>query len=641
MSLRSLRKQLARLKRGGPGKAGAAGGTRWTRGIAGRFVPLLGVCVQGIVGLYVVYLVAVNGAMASGLAERAANQNPDKFLFQFSSAYSLWPGSVHAKHFLFRGQDSVVQWRIELDDATAHFELRELFAKRVHMTTGQADGASVRIRTKIDVKNAGSARAKMLPPISGFSDPPILGPSVPDPPDDAYPYFTFDIENGAGEHVREVWFDTFHLTDATLDVKGGFYLKPNRRVVVMPGTLHLKDATLQEGETVVAQHVHGTIDIHVEPFDPRKPTGREILAYVDAKAYVGGTLDSLRFLNLHLIGEPIGFAGGGGPFLLAVDVLHGTFQPDSRVKARFENWQVFSAPHRVSGTTTADASVGPAREAVGSFESYDVSLHRGLLEVVHIPVLGVLARTKSVDVSQPIADWALSVEAPSGKVPDVAVVNMYANKPLFVGGTAAFSIHLDATDRQARARGRATFDQTTLVLADRQFLAAGSLAFMMTKLDLHTGHGDLTGTGIEVHDLVYGKGKGEATWWAQATVGPGDFSLKLGTVNLTLSGKARDAKPVWSLLKVPGWIADLLGGNALTLAGNVRVGPGLFEIPHVRSVGEDFDVQARYRARGPSKKGTAFLRRGPITAGVEIDGDNVSVRPLASEAWFRGADAKL
>jgi hypothetical protein len=629
MRSRFLRKPLARWKK-----------QRHARAI-GRGLPVLvALVLQALVVLYGAYVVGVNGALYTGLAERIANQSPDKFLFEFESAYSFWPGSVHAKHFLFRGQDSVVQWRIELDDATAHFALTELFDKRLHMTTGEANGASVRIRLKIDAKDAGSEAAKMLPPIPGFSDPPILGPPVPDPPDDAYPYFTFIIENGTAENVREVWFNTFHVTDM-LDVHGGFYLKPNRRVEVMPATVHLKDATVQEGSTVITEHLRGSIDAHVEGFDPRVPSGREILAYVDAKTDVTGSLHGLEFLNLHLVGQPIGFAGGGGPFYAAVDVLHGKFKPGSRVKARFEGWQVFSAPHRVTGTTTADARVDHASEASGSFETYDLHLHRGTksdLEILEVPVLGVLARTKSVDVSQPIADWALSVDAPAGKVPNVAVLNMYANKPLFVGGNAAFSGHVDATDQQARARGRATFADTTVVLADRQFRAAGSVALWVSNLNLNTGRGDLTGTTVEVHDFVYGTGKGEASWWARATIGPGEVGLQSGTLALTLSGKARDAKPFWSVLKVPGWVAGLLGGDALTVAGNVRLGPSLFEIPHMRAVGNDFDVQARYRARGPNKKGVAFLRRGPVTAGIEIDGDNVSVRPLASEAWFRGAE---
>lgn len=632
MRLHFLRKPLARWK------------TRRHPSAAGRgLLVVVALGVQAVAVSYGTYVGGVNGAFYTGLAARVANRNPDKFLFELESAYSFWPGTVHAKHFLFRGQDSVVQWRIELDDATAHFALTELLDKRVHMTTGKANGASVRIRMKIDAKDAGSEAAKMLPPIPGFSDPPILGPAVPDPPDNAYPYFTFIIENGVGEDVREVWFNTFHVTD-TFDVRGGFYLKPNRRVEVMPGAVHFRDATVQEGSTIIAEHLRGSIDVQVEPFDPRVPSGREILAYVDVKTSVAGSLHGLEFLNLHLFDRPIGFLGGGGPFYAAVDMARGTFQPDSRVKARFEAWQLFSTPHRVSGTTTLDARVDHASEATGSFETYDLRLHRGTkssLEIVEVPMVGALARTKSVNVSRPIADWAFSVDAPAGRVRNVAVLNMYANKPLFVGGNAVFSGHVDATDRQARARANVAFADTTVVVADRQLRAAGSIALWVSHLDLSTGRGDLTGTNAEVHDLVYGTGKGEATWWARATVGPGHVGLQSGTLALTLSGQARDAKPVWAVLKVPGWIAGLLGGDTLAVAGDVRLGPSLFEIPRVRAIGKDLDVRARYRSSGPNKKGVAFLRRGPVTAGVEIAGDNVSVRPLASEAWFRGAESRL
>jgi hypothetical protein len=628
-----FRKLLERWSPNRVGKAVARLRKHW----AGRVVTHV---IQAIVGLYVAYVVIVNGAMVTGLAEWMANRDPNKTVLHFTSAYSFWPGRVHVNHFVLRGQDSVFQWRIELEDATAKFALTELFAKHVHITWGEASGASLRIRTKLDAKDAHSPAARMLPPIEGFADPPIKGAAAPDPPDSAYPYYTYDIENGTVTNVREVWFDSIHCSDAG-EAHGGFYLKPSRRVEVRPSTAELNDASAQEGATIIAKHVRGRVDFRMEPFDPRTTTGAQLVAYIDAKTSVVGTLDSLRFLNLHLAGEPIGFAGGGGPVYASVEMLRGTVLPGSHMKARLQDWQVFSSPHRVSGTTVADVHVDRASEAQGWFESYDVSLRRRRLTVLDAPTVGALAHTKSIDMSKPIADWAASFDVPAGTVPNVSVANMYANKPLFIGGTANVSAHVDVDQDQAHAHGKAAFERTTIIVGDKQFATTGSVALVMDTLDLHTGRGDLTGTSIEVHDLAYGKDKDEGTWWARATVGPGDFALEAGTLNLTLSGKARDAKPAWSLMQVPGWVAGILGGDALTIAGNVRIGPSLFDIPNVHAVGDAFDAQARYLSRGSSTKGVAFLRRGPVTAGVVIDGDDVSVLPLASEAWFRSAASRL
>ena len=84
----------------------------------------------------------------------------------------------------------------------------------------------MRIRQKLEPHSVSPRAVNVLPPIDGFSDPP-LAPAVPPPKvtDENYDLWTVFLEDVDARSVRELWIDG-HRFLGEARVVGGFSLVP-------------------------------------------------------------------------------------------------------------------------------------------------------------------------------------------------------------------------------------------------------------------------------------------------------------------------------------------------------------------------------------------------------------------------------
>ncbi len=561
------------------------------------------------INIYIAYLVLVNVALESGLAKKIANRSPDKFLFEYTSAYSLWPGSMHAKNFVFRGHDSVVEWRFAFDEASVHFALTELPSKRAHLTHGWAKGVDIRVRRKLDPIEAGAPSAAWLPPIDGFADPPIKGASVPDPPDSAYPYVTMDMENIVGEDVRQVWIDTIRAQDVG-SLRGGFYFKPMRRVLVKPTQVTLRSATVTEGGVEIVRDLQGDATLAVDGLDPRTIELAALLESIHAKTNIDGLLPSLAFLSSHM--APTAFSGGHGPFHIEVALENGNLQAASRINAHVDDWHVTAGKTSANGSSHVVLNVDEAQ-----ILHVDAETTNARFDSIHAKYVGAIVKTTNT-LARSADEAAVSIEIPDAH----ADLSKLADD--FERGHADLSVHVDYQKSIANVRSRITATDALVRVQEKPFAFDAIVNLNLVGYRTSSGTGDLSGTSFELHEP-------KTDWWGRGTIGPG--KLERNGADVTLTAKARNADPVWTIIGVPGWVRGLLGGSDLTIVGHAKAGPSGVALSDLHAVGNGFEVLAAYDSG--SKSGRAWLERGPITAGVLVTKGAVSVTPLASRAWYR------
>lgn len=286
---------------------------------------LAGVALALLVAALVLSLIALVGPnvlLRSGAVSRRLNKDPESGWLEYDSAGSRWPGTVHVKNLRYRDRDPEAEWGFQLDEADLTYSLGDLLRRKFHVTRLSGRGFVFHARSRLAPNEASPARLRRIPPIPGFPDPPLSGPSKPERPPTGKEW-TILVDRVWIDAVREIWIDDYrYVGDARLT--GGFFLRPKHRAEVYPAKLAGPNGTLWSGKDVIAKDVRVTIETRIGPWDPVEFPGSRMLPFVSGEARAGGRLDDAEILN-RLIGEPAGtrFERGSGRMNVSATVEAG------------------------------------------------------------------------------------------------------------------------------------------------------------------------------------------------------------------------------------------------------------------------------------------------------------------------------
>jgi hypothetical protein len=267
-------------------------------------------------------LIVPNRLLRSDFLRSRLNKSPDSGLLDYDSASSGLPGTVHVKNLRFRDRDPKAEWSIELAEADLTYSLVDLLRRRFHVTRVTGHGLVFHARNRLTRAQATAARARRLPPIAGFPDPPLLSPAPPHPPATGKQW-SLSVENLSVDSVREIWIDDYRFTgDARLT--GGFFLRPKQRAEILPTQLVSRTGVLRSGTRVLAEDVKARIDARFPPWEPTRFRGSQVLRLVIGKADLSVQLPTAELVN-RLIGEPAGttFEKGSGRMNVKASVERG------------------------------------------------------------------------------------------------------------------------------------------------------------------------------------------------------------------------------------------------------------------------------------------------------------------------------
>jgi hypothetical protein len=261
-----------------------------------------------LAGVTLLYLVSMNVFLRTRLFRDAITADSGALRVEYASAYSPWPGQIHADGLAIRGRDSSVEWLLAIDHCDFRESFLDLVRRRFHASHVRGDGLSLRLRQRLqEVTPAASA----LPPVPGFLDPPRaeVGPRPPPLTDADYRLWSIELDDVVAEHVREVWIDAARAT-GNVRMEGRWFFRPLRRLEVGPAAIDLRSVNLLHGaDAPLALDLHGTMMVTIHPVDMRDAGAGAIVDHLALDADLSGALRGAALID-HL-------GGSGGKGLLA------------------------------------------------------------------------------------------------------------------------------------------------------------------------------------------------------------------------------------------------------------------------------------------------------------------------------------
>ncbi|MFN2545797.1 MAG: hypothetical protein ABR567_00025 [Myxococcales bacterium] len=318
-----------------------------------------------VLALFTAWATWVVGAqifLATPLLKYVINKETPKIHLEYASAWSLWPGTVHARGLVITSQDRAVQWRLGLDEVSATIALGQLPARIFHATRVRAQGVQFALRRRVLREEVVAG----VPIIEGLPRLPVKeeGPDD-DNPDFRYRIFSVWLENVEGEDVRQIWLDRLRVERAA-SVSGAFYLKPIRKVLVRPAELQLRGSTVSLGDDRIASRVDGTLRVRMGPFDPRVSKGLALLRALDVDLEGRGEVE-------------------GGPANASLHVQAGQVLPGSAFDARFGRFTL--GPVGV-GSLAVNLTSAPPGEARLAFDARDLRWRASSAEHLRVDLIG-------------------------------------------------------------------------------------------------------------------------------------------------------------------------------------------------------------------------------------------------------------
>ncbi|WP_394845912.1 hypothetical protein LZC95_00430 [Pendulispora brunnea] len=416
--------------------------------------------------LWVLYAVAMNVFLSTSLFDKVINQDPESIDIHYRRGWSFWPGHIHARDLSIRGKDSNVEWILRLDRVEFGVSFWGLTKQRFDVSYAHGRGISFRLRQRLDAPPKTPEEVADLPPIPGFLAYSVRPPKVesPDVWDDAqYHLWQPHLEDVIAEDVREVWIDS-HRFEGLSRITGRFHLIPIRSVDIGPVQVAVHEGRAMRGRTIpTLEGLDGsTATVTVARFDPRTATGDDIVHAVDADIDARGHCPDLSRLPF---GSPGGVSihGVGELNAFSLHVQRGVMKEGSRIDVHTQPAVVTKENHHFTGDMAITGEVRDRLRLRIDVPRLEVS--RGK----HIPAKGkpgfghakrlvVTGDSGELDLTHPLTDAHIAVEAPDVALPDVrALADYLPKRSQFVihGGRVQASAHAEGWLAAAKATVRA------------------------------------------------------------------------------------------------------------------------------------------------------------------------------------------
>lgn len=285
------------------------------------------------------------------------------------------------KNFRIRGSDSNVEWIVRLAEARVDYSVGALLTRTFRVDRIRGSGLSFRLRQKLEPSDPSKPPISFLPPIAGFSDPPLRKPEPEGPTDDGGDPWTVDIREISIGRFEEIWLDVYRF-EGSAHLWGQFLLRSGQRARVGPAAIQFAGGRLGIGPDPLARGLTGRLENSIEEWDPRRVQGAAVWRNVIATLRLRGRCEGLQFLNYYVrhSREPR-FSGGSGPLLIAGAIDHGKGSGEVKLTAR-------TARVRLEETGLAGNAHARLRVAHWNLESGPLDLDSSSLRLTEVVATG-------------------------------------------------------------------------------------------------------------------------------------------------------------------------------------------------------------------------------------------------------------
>jgi hypothetical protein len=250
--------------------------------------------------LEVIYVVAANTIIRTGLLPLIVNIKPEKTSIGWDSASTYFPGFVTVSGFTLRSQTLKDQVYLRVAEADARISLLKLIFKTIHFRAVDARDVDFRYRERLDSPRGteGEKRLQEPPPgseyypeIPGYSNP-------PDPrPEDLYPSkkkkrpWTIAISGADVEGPVRIALNEVRI-EGDGSVGGGVSVEPRETIKIHRGRLELERARVQFGPEILTEDLAIHSDLRFETFPAKGARFSDVIGGASGSLSVAGRLSN-------------------------------------------------------------------------------------------------------------------------------------------------------------------------------------------------------------------------------------------------------------------------------------------------------------------------------------------------------------
>lgn len=613
---------------------------------------------MALLALELVYVVAGNIFIRSGLLAELINKKPEKTSVTWTSAVTYLPGFVRVEGFTLTSQTLRNQVYVHVDKADARISLVKLLFKTIHIHGVDAEGADVRYRPRLD-----------RPPKVGHEDEPVkefkdveFWPEIPgltnppDPkPEDLYPrkkkkrpwIIKITGANVAGPisvALKEICIEGEGL------VGGGVTVIPKKTVTIHRGKLGLSSTAVTIGPEILAESLAIDADLKIAAFPAKGAKAPDVLAGVTGEFSISGRLAEKAAVT-HEITPGISTLGSGNVDAHLI-VKQGVLREGSEYSLESDAFRVrvmdleATGSAKVSGGTVEQDGSHVTRAQV---ELDDFELVNPDNEKVGVTGSGIEldAEWNGLSLADRVPASHAEIILPRAQIQDVSVFNalMPSTAMLaFDSGTGEVEAKLEVRDQVASGTLDLVADDIVLEAKGTPLFGDFEVHANLAEGDLVSRRFDLTGTTLRLDDIIDRRHSGDEVekrdaWFCEVSLVQGNVTVgKPLSADGRVDVKMYDSRPVVALLKEldtgPKWMSLLpvikdVGGEA-----DVAVGEGLLAFSDLDFTGKGFQALGWVEIRDKKADGRIYVKYKALAAGVSLDQGKAKVHISKPKKWF-------
>lgn len=586
-------------------------------------------------GLWLAYLCVANALLGSGWLQGLIHDAQDQVEIRYDRAWTVFPTRIHIEGLELGIEDSAIQARLVIDEATADLQPLGLLRRDFSVRRVRAGTTSFWIRRRVPLADLGPHRMRGIPPIPGM-DAPVKHPSLPAlAPPDGWRVHIEDVRT----HLHDLWIDQHRFIGSTT-LEGRLDFTPEQSIEAAATATTVRGA-LVVADQLLVHHLEGALTATLDETDLQGDDAEAelvaraslFLALEQAAAYLPG---AGAYLATDGVRVTAGLARARGTVMLA----QGFLLPPTRLDLHLSGLRVVTAPRwdvLLSGDASLTALGGQARLRLQLDEpagSAAIVVERGKVQAFASPQLLGAFGLDALDLT-------LIARAPDLQSLQRVAGDGSEDEPRIVGGSGrakvALHVRRGSGEPQVRAKMYAEASGAGLRWQDRHFRAD-----LKANAALEGAPSSLRGTGVrlQVSQLAVGQVGEELErqedW--QGWLKLHGLTLETGPplrLQAVAHGKLTSAEPLLTLPPLDDAIPDVL--VSLVDLDDVQSRLGIFVNGSAREIKIyclDADgVALRGRLlTGDVAMGAFWIEKGPMHWGVDIGPRNTEV------LWFPGDD---
>ena len=505
------------------------------RTLGGRAPKWLRIALYVVVGSLLLYLLVANVILRTRLLRGSISKDESALKLEYRSAWSLYPGHVALRDLSLRYQDGNVQMLILLDRATLNINLLALTGRTLHVSKLTAERVTYRMRQKLESVEGQEERVRAFPPIAGFADPPVEH-KVPKPPipDDQYELWTIDLPDISAT-LREVWTMKLRYRGEGT-VRGGFYVKPQRKLLVLPSVMLTHGGLFSLGDRELIRGGESRLDARLGPFDVRVPQGVEVLRYLSGEIHQSGELVLSSIAATYLPTDTaLQVTRGVGPVTVDIAIARGILAPSTRVTFHTDDVALNAPSLAVHTDLRLVAHVDTSTEKPAVV--VETTLEHATGTPMEVRGARAMVDLGNADLAAPFA-----IVRASGAVTSAHSGDLHAWQPLapenvsFDGGSATFAARGELHGGALEGRLDLELEEARMTIGTSSFAASGKVWSNVASQDIDKVV-MFPGTGGNLHDVALRLGSAQTSGlWVRSrfenaklsTTAPTGFDADIG-----------------------------------------------------------------------------------------------------------------